>query len=83
MSLTWQNVLQQARSALENTNLTGMPQIRSDLGAENVPPHTGFDMGQVQHASFACHWHLPDKLQNVSSCVTLLLRLVKYVGKSA
>ena len=42
-----QNVVQQAKSALENPNLTGVPQMRQDTSAENQTPQTGFDMGQV------------------------------------
>lgn len=42
-----QNVVQQAKSTLENANLTGVPQMRADMGSENMPPHAGFDMGQV------------------------------------
>ena len=49
-----QNVVQQAKSALENPSLTGVPQMRNDAGAENMPPNAGFDMGQVGNA---CLFH--------------------------
>lgn len=43
-----QNVISQAKSALENTNLTGVPVMRQDVSAENQAPNAGFDMGQVR-----------------------------------
>ena len=43
-----QAVVQQAKAALGNTSLTGLPQMRSEFGSENLPPNPGFDMGQVR-----------------------------------
>ena len=45
-----QGVAAHARAALEDTNLTGVPQMRAAAapsGAENRPPDRGFDMGQA------------------------------------
>ena len=53
-----QNVVQQAKSALENINLTGVPQMRQDASADNQAPNTGFDMGQVCWLDLK-NWHFP------------------------
>lgn len=50
-SLVAQTVIQQAKSALENTRLTGEPEVKESDAArsadQNLPPNQGFDMGQV------------------------------------
>ncbi|CAL8471349.1 g10891 [Coccomyxa elongata] len=44
-------VIQQAKSALENTRLTGEPEVKESDAArsadQNLPPNQGFDMGQA------------------------------------
>ncbi len=47
-----QNVVQQAKEALENPALTGQAQMKTDLGAETSMQNPSFDMGQAHPSSF-------------------------------